>query len=330
MTTPQQPDPYAVDAALRSIVDQNHASTITNQMLGNAARVGGTGLALGIGARGLWGLVQQMRRNMSKPRPSIPAPVEVEIPVEEIDDKYASAKQAEGEGALDWMGNQASNAFNWAKDVGKKYMGGGYASSPKGHVANLPLILGAGLGGTAAGWTLSDWLLDKRRKQMMKQELEQAKQEYNDALFGKLSSVLDELYDNLQASEKRAAEKMADPQAPAAPAGWTGGDVAGLIGGGALTYAGVTGLAAALAAYRSAKSRSRRTLLEKAQKERQRARYEAMPSPMYAVPVPVQRDEGLDEESPFYAGPSLRSPAESKIGSLRDLVASVEAAHSGL
>ena len=280
-------------AALQQRVGQDSQRIINNQMLGDIARVGGTGLAMGVGARGLWGLMNQLSRNTRKPRQSIPGPLEVEIPVEEIDEKYAESKEAAG-GVMDWVGQKTNDTLSSAGDAIKKYFSSGYASKPSGSPMYLPGVLGAGIGGGAAGWALTDWLMDKRRRQAMKAELEQAKQEYNDALFGKLSSVLDELYDDLQAAEKQAQEKKADA-----------GDLAGMIGGAGLTYAGGSALLAAMAAYENTRKRQRRTLLQRAQKERQRARYESMPSPIYATPVPVHRNETEDENSPFYAGQKL-------------------------
>jgi hypothetical protein len=286
-------------AALSQKVDLNNQSMVNNQLLGDIGRVGGTGLALGVGARGLWGLMQQLSRNSRKPRQSIPGPMEVEIPVEEIDDKYAESKEA-NTGMLDWAGKKTNDALGSIGDTVKKYFNSGYANKPQGSPWYLPGVVGAGIGGVAGGWALSDWLMDQRRRQAMKEELEQAKQEYNDALFGKLSSVLDELYDNLQEAEKQTQEKQAQ-DAPTL----TAGNTAGMLGGVGLTYAGLTSLMAAMASYNSAKSRQRKTLLQRAQKERQRQRYESQPSPIYAVPVPVQKDELADEASPFYAGPKL-------------------------
>ena len=41
----------------------------------------------------------------------------------------------------------------------------------------------AGVGGAIGGYGLTDWLLDKRRKQQLKSELETAKQVYHAALM---------------------------------------------------------------------------------------------------------------------------------------------------
>lgn len=401
------PDLNATLDTLRQQVAQQSQQQISKDMWGLAGNIGLTGLGAGMGARGLWGLLQQVSRNTQGNKPSIPAPVEFEIPVEEVEEeKIAETVYETGKNLLSGLGRgigQAASdasrvvqdavggATRGAVETGKDYASGQMATTAIGHPAALPLWMGAGLAGTGAGWTLTDWLLDRRRRQHLKQELTDAEKEYNDALFGKVSADLDVVYD---AAEKQAVNPLSFPTsrnlpdtifsklmqglgvsaapggsfgprdsyvqryggprvpmsapdskrmldrtgsievspptrpqprppmpmapAPAAPLAkgaavksandpWTPGNIAGALGGGALTWAALSSLLGASYGYDSARSRSRRSLLEQAQKERQRQRMEAMPTPMYAVPVPVSHNPSEEEMAEFQAAPSLKA-----------------------
>lgn len=537
MTTP--------DLMLQSLTQAQQGLTqqaLQKKVLQDALSIGTVGLGLGVGARGLWGLAQQVSRNARKRRPTVPAPIEVEIPVEELpqQEKLAvnifdrvrlgaedlvhgagrqlsrspvPASSAENTGTIfsggnrvttwnqpgawlgppvngqtpaangpsEWSASQNRNnaAYSQPSSPGFKApapkpvapvpvkqgsgetipsphaLTGGWANTASGVPFAGPLWAAAGLGSVGAGWKLTDWLLDKRRRKNMRQELDAAKQEYNDALYGKTAEALGEVFDktaggvlsgmappehegtfngalagatagipaaigteglinavakpfgtltkgspqvSLQEMSRKpgplrslqrgandllgerkmdwgqlgrrllgrptAADSVAStvnhmsrwfPHAGAttgyeagraanvlrrlgkirqfAPlaailglttaGGMVGsafnkkqadlwndtkstlGNMAGQATGAYGTYAGLSGLAAGLLAYGAAKKRQRRTLLESAQKERQRQRYEAMPTPIYAVPVPVAREPGSEDQPSLHAGMSL-------------------------
>jgi len=122
-------------------------------------------------------------------------------------------------------------------------------------------VAAGGLGGLA-GWKLIQALHNRKKKQDQQQEVDDAEQEYHDALMGKSGAALDSVYDSI--GEKQAAFETitglwdALKRVPAAVGG--AGVVAGL-GGGAL---------AAKLMYDRAKERSRAKAVEDAAKSRER------------------------------------------------------------
>lgn len=205
------------------------------------------GLGAGAGARGLAGLVEMARRNLTKPPKSTPAPVPVDVPFEE---------------------NKEASTLDFLK--------GDYAQSVSGVPWAIPAAVGGGVAGLAGGWSLMDYLLDKRRKGDLDAELDTAKRDYESALANNahhklagdatIAKELDELYDEMT--------KKADQ--------WTDmlGQGAGLYG----LYGGVSGLTAAMLAYNWGKKRQRKALIDRALKDRKRRRFASQPSALYVRP----------------------------------------------
>jgi len=225
-----------------------------------------TGLGIGAGARGLYGLynlAQRSGRGPEQPRTPGPLVLDYPIPTREEEDELRPKLAADDESFWD---SQSKTGIPW-------YLPGGLA---------------AGAGGVYGGWKLMDMILDRRRNQEQEDDLEQARAEFRAALTGggpKLASDggntlghdLDRLYDMLQ--EKQAEFEKTSSSAV--------GDIWGKIKGGYGVYSGLTSLAAGLWMYNRAKKMQRRTLLEKAKKERERQRFERRPPAIEALPTPA-------------------------------------------
>lgn len=257
-------------------VQEATSQQLRHQALGNLGTLAVVGAGVGAGSRGLLGLLQLAHRNSRKPEPTIPPPLAIDLPLAEQEEEKVG-------GVSD-------------------FMRGDYAQSIAGIPWAIPAHVAAGAGGLAGGWTLMDYLLDKRRKGELQSELDKAKGDYEVALSngmktaeeGSLAADLDKLYD---AVEKRSSS-FAD----------MAGQATGMYG----LYAGTSGLAGALMAYQWGKKRQRKALIEKALKERRRKRFQSQPSALYLRPgsvsapgslgqelagagtIPPQREEGLD------------------------------------
>lgn len=257
-------------------VQEATAQQLRHKALGNIGTLAVVGAGVGAGSRGLLGLLQLAQRNSHKPEPTIPPPLAIDLPLSEQEEEKVG-------GVSD-------------------FLRGDYAQSINGIPWAIPAHVAAGAGGLAGGWTLMDYLLDKRRKGELQSELDKAKGDYETALSngmktaeeGSLASDLDRLYDEV---EKRSSS-LAD----------MAGQATGMYG----LYAGASGLAGALMAYQLGKKRQRKALIEKALKERRRKRFQSQPSALYLRPgtvsapgslgqafgsgadIPSQHSEGLD------------------------------------
>jgi hypothetical protein len=156
------------------------------------------------------------------------------------------------------------------------FIKGRYAESTGGVPWAVPAAVGAGAGGLYGGWKLMDYLLDKRRKDNLDEDLEEAKEEYESALSdvskeaadGSLSADLNQLYDDLNLYGEKAAASWPE---------W-GGRAAGAYG----TAAGFGALLMALIGYKHGKKKQRRRVLERAQARKRREEYSRRPDPLFA------------------------------------------------
>jgi hypothetical protein len=163
-----------------------------------------------------------------------------------------------------------------------------------------PAVLGGGLAGIGLGWKGMDKLLDSRRQREQQQELDQARQEFHDALLGqydepikthpslmkkkggdestmeKVGKALDDLFDKFE-------EAKADQEKTAVD--WS--NLAGQAAGGYGMYAGLSGLLTGAVVYDKMSKRSRRAVLEKALQQRQRRKFMQSPTEIMAVPEPM-------------------------------------------
>lgn len=259
-------------SAMQAAIQQAAAKVLQRQAMMNVGNVALTGLGVGAGVRGLTGLLQLINRNVAEPRPSVVAPAVVPIstPADEEEEKAASL--------VDFLqGNQTETlaGIPW-------YM---------------PAAVGAGVGATAGGWKFMDWLLDRRRKHESDAELEQAKSEFE--------TTLSEIGTNKQAADNTLGGKLDqlysiyEKNAASVPE-WLG-----RAAGGYGTYAGLSGLLAAVGMYGWTRKRSRRRLIDSLQRKRLRERYEKQPAAILAAP------SQLFKAPPAQVDPFQTSPADS-------------------
>lgn len=233
--------------------------------------VGLAGLGAGVAGRSIMGL-----RNLSRPPVAMPfispgpSPLPIPVPAPQPTEEELAEEAALGKVAADGLYEQAANTLGkflpeqpWSREVAS--------------VVTLPIAGGLGAVG---GWKLTDWMLDKRRKAQLDEELANAQAEYETALQSqfqpKMASaddkinvglLLDELYGVM---EKTAA------------VGVTSG-----LAGAYLLAASVLGGGAAYGTYNWAKNRSPAAMLAKAQKERARRLWAQTNQPIVAVPQPI-------------------------------------------
>lgn len=149
----------------------------------------------------------------------------------------------------------------------------------------LPAHVAGGLGGAYTGWKLMDHILDKRRKSELDEQVDSAKNEFQQAILSQHERPRSARFkigteNSLGAALDELAGKFFQKLAT------TGGDVVGKSLGTYGTYAGLSALLAGSLAYGAAKKRQNRTLLERAQKEQLRRESEKHPIQVMARPVP--------------------------------------------
>jgi hypothetical protein len=157
------------------------------------------------------------------------------------------------------------------------FMKGRYAETVGGVPWAIPAAVGAGAGGLYGGWRLMDYLLDRRRKANLDDELETAKLEYEAALArssddkeasdDSLGDDLDTLFNNIDEYGEKAAASWPE----------IGGQAMGMYG----TAAGVAALLAAILGHKYGKKRQRKKVLESAQARKRREEYKRRPDPLY-------------------------------------------------
>jgi len=169
----------------------------------------------------------------------------------------------------------------------------------------VPAGAAIGAGGAYGGWKLIDSLMDWRRKKELKGELDDARNEYEDAMQQQFAAAmskqgegafggLDKVFDKLHAPmEKLANNPWWKPDwAPS----WnsmkrTAGDATNLGLGALLTALGVTTGAGGLAGWHLARRGSKGKATEEAMKLRRMMR--RAPQPIYAYPTEVEEEEEI-------------------------------------
>ncbi len=242
-----------------------HGSAMRQQAMKQLGRLLLTGAGVGVGARGLLGLVQMGKRNVSPPTALGGGAISVDVPVPvEEEEKFAGA-----------MGD---------------FFRGDYAKNPSGIPWMIPATVIGGAGSIYGGWKLMDSVLDARRKKELRDDVESAKSDFHQALLSEfdrparvpklasdrsLGEDLEKLYENVKSAG------FLDNAAHAAGVG------TGVYG----TIAGFSGLATAIGAYQATKKRQEQELLRKAHKMRLRQRWMQQPPPLVANPVQTVNEE---------------------------------------
>lgn len=166
------------------------------------------------------------------------------------------------------------------------------------------MMLG-GMGGLAAGYKGMDYVLDKRREADRQREMDNARQEFHDALLSQYDAPLDTIpdknpkvvpklrkvgEDSTMTKVGKSLDDLFDQfsgvMEKSALIDW--GNAAGTLANGYGMYAGLTGLVAGAVAYDKFKKRSRGAIIDKALQRRERRRFMQAPTEVYAVPEPVK------------------------------------------
>lgn len=189
---------------------------------------------------------------------------------------------------------------------------GEYVSDPRRAPIMYPLAIGAGAAGVAGGWSLTDWLLQRRRKARMQEDVTNAKRDFQNALlqqshvarqFGGKSAAateptvadkLDQLFDVVE-------EKQAGIVKEAAQDKEAGGNMADVLAAGPGLYytaLAMLGGGSAYGMYNWTRNRSPQHLLNQAIRERARSLWAKSPQAVQVVPTTVRREE----EEPITVG----------------------------
>ena len=161
------------------------------------------------------------------------------------------------------------------------------ATSPLGLSYYIPGML---LGGAVAGyggWKGVDALLDRQRRKQTDDELDSAKQAYEQALLGAYKkatdSALDQVFDGYvkSAGFGKLIDDVVSSVAPNAP---------GIAKGLGATYGLATAPLGFMMVHNMLKKNSKRALLQKAMQERARRQALAQPPEIYAVPRPQEEE----------------------------------------
>lgn len=220
-------------------------------------------LGVGVGARGVQGLYNSVRRGAglgSEPT----APRMLPVPVREED----APEKPKG-----LPGYKLANAV-------MDFLRGGDASSVSTHPLGPASLMLAGGAGLAGGWKLTDYILDKARRAELQSSLDDAKRDYEQALLppqdkqaSALGQELDAFYAELQSID--AGEKQAVSM----------GDITGGVTGAALAAWLPLALGSGVIAHNITSSRRQQALLNRAM--RQRHSRQLVSSPLFAYPSPV-------------------------------------------
>lgn len=287
--------PTAAPLSNEAYIAHRRTELLNQQSWDQATKATLAALGVGAGLRGLYGLINQVGRNTHSPSATVPAPMAVDVPINvPAPEKPRRRKYAED---ADWayavtgpakkLWDMGVSAVGKGVEKGTEVVGGSQASSPVGLPQHLPRMILGPVAAGAAGYKLTDWLLDQRRRKAVEEDVDDAKQEYEAAIFGKGAEAVDGLFDEL---EKQANFSM--------------GDVPGAVGGAYLTYALASPLLMGNIAYENAKKMRRKNLIDAAQKARMRLRYETSPAPVFATPS--QRQPAQPEDAEKLASPLLR------------------------
>jgi len=150
----------------------------------------------------------------------------------------------------------------------------------------MPSMLGAGALGGYGGWKLIDHILDKRRRQEIDDEVDESRNEFQEALVSQykrgsdseLGVALDELYNKMN-KEALDLDSIVSP------------DTRGRALGAYATYAIPSSILGYLLVKGLADRGSRGKILEKAQRSRALKQQQSRPAELYAVPTPIDEEE---------------------------------------
>ncbi len=244
-------------AAFADAVQGMQANQLKSDATKDILNLGMLGLGVGAGGRGLIGLIQMMRSDRDQKTRSGPAHLDLPYPVKQAN--FLAGDAASSKAGIPWYG---------------------------------PAMLGGGLAGLVGGWKGMDKVLDMRRRRQVASELEQARQQFHDALLGQYDEPVrvptaKAASDTTMVKVGQALDALFAALAPAIKEkkAFDLSNAAGVATGGYGMYAGLTGLVAGAMMYDKINKRSRKSVLNAALKRRQRRNFVQQPTPLYAEPV---------------------------------------------
>lgn len=265
-------DPTA--EAFSGALHEMTAQPLKQDAFADVRNVGLTALGVGAAGRGLIGLVQMLRANRQKKTRSGPTHLPLPYPA---------------------LASKTAGILDTAQDFGA----GNMASSKAGIPWYGPAMMLGGLAGLGAGWHGVDKILNSRREQAIKRNLEDARQEFHDALLSQYAEPIKTHpgllkkanTDTTMAEVGRALDGLFDSVnmhiAAIEKRGFDLPNAAGVAAGGYGMWAGLSGLLTGAYMYDKMSKRSQRAILEKALQKRQRRKFMQSPPEIYAVPEAV-------------------------------------------
>lgn len=269
--------------AFAGALQSAHASALKQDAMGDVARIGGTALAVGAGARGLIGLIRMLRENSAAPKKTRSGPTMLPLP-------YPAAPKT----------------ASYLTDV----LSGDLAGDKTGIPAYMPAAALAGVAGLGLGWKGIDSVLASQRKAEQDEEMEKARSEFHDALIGQYKRPIS-THPGLMGKKAEDASPAADLdiafdafETAFGKQSFDLSNLAGQAAGGYGVYAGLSGLLAGSLVYDKIQKRSRGAVLQKALQRRQRRQFAQSPTEIYATPEPMEipAPESEKDEVPALRG----------------------------
>lgn len=263
---------------LRALVPQQVAKQRQRNIL-NAIMLAGAG---GAALRGGLGLSRMLTESKSTPIPSRTVDMQFPFPGDDEDEK-----RAEDPTVLGRLADKYTPGLGPSADPQSTEESGAGFYWPS-------LLLGTPLA-AYAGWKGIDAIFDKQRKAKTQHELDKAKERYEEALVGAYKTASADPADCLN----NAFDSLEKASIDLNPKTWfpnLSGQAKGLLA----TYALLSGPAAYMYVDDKMKKTSKRSILEKAMKERAARQARSQPAELYAVPQPRPQREEEEEKDDLY------------------------------
>jgi hypothetical protein len=256
-----------------AVIDRLATENLKQESMGDIGKTALMSLGLGTAARGGYGLLNLLRRNISPLRVrSKVKPLPLPYPEEEEEEKIAAEGVMAPPGGESWFDSPVTKKEGlwWRK----------------------PGMLLGGLAGAYGGWKLVDHIMDQRRQSEVEDEVSGAKQNFRGAMMSNFASPIKQASDN---SDNLGSDldRVFDAFEKQATIGDTIGSTVGNYG----MYAVPASLLAGYSAYNMARKRRRSNVLKKALQRRERRRQQQSPAPIFATPVPVKIEKEEEEQA---------------------------------
>jgi hypothetical protein len=263
---------------VEQLLAQKKRDVLSQQAMKGVGKSFLAGLGGGAAVGGLGGLLGALEA----PRKAPVQPAVLDVPFDEEEEKQGSL--------YDWGSRQVGGIADYLKKIPT----GETAETPAGLWWQMPAAIGAGGLGAAAGYTGVEKLLATQRKKEIEDELEQAKQQYREALLAQ--------YDGSKQSEANELGQELDNLFEKVSQDWPG-QLLGMYATAAL----LSGLGGAHLGYMRGRKSSPHYALQKAKKLRRRRLAQQRSPEVFARPMTLEKltaipeepeEEGITEGSP--------------------------------